>query len=393
MTRTRGARPTTLLIVLLPMIVSFCLDSPALARDEIVPQLTLNKSVADIAKAVFRVVDAQHTRELTVGLFNDNADPNHTFGIGLRDLFIKALRAEGLNPTASADIRFFGSFEIGPARISEALREFPVAKIAFTVARRNGIRLLDSEKDLALEQRPRVTDPGDLARMSGQTGFTPPSLPAGDRFKTFFESEKGNPNLFEIAGTLVRPKGAPYAVEMRVAKFAGSQKPNAAAFQPRAVEAPDGRPFLKVKPGEVNAGRIINDAGHEAAVTLSIDGLSMFAFRDDKNDKAEHVIVAPHSAADILGWYRNEKTSNVFQVVDLPPHPDAKLLKNPALIGAITVTFAACWEKDSQKPRDEPPTRQATEIQPGAPIDAPYETVKRFIGVRRAAVTVRYDKM
>ena len=227
--------------------------APVLARDEIVPQLTLNKSVADIAKAVFRVVDAQHTRELTVGLFNDNADPNHAFGIGLRDLFIKALRAEGLNPTASADIRFFGSFEIGPARIGETLREFPVGKITFEVKRRNGISLFNSEKDLALEQRPRVTDPGDLARMSGQTGFTPPSLPAGDRFRVLFESEKGNPNLFEIAGTQVRPKGAPYAVEMRVAKFEGSQKPNAAAFQPRAVEPRDGRPFLKVKPGEVIA--------------------------------------------------------------------------------------------------------------------------------------------
>ena len=74
---------------------------------------------------------------------------------------------------------------------------------------------------------------------------------------------KGNPNLFEIAGTQVRPKGAPYAVEMRVAKFEGSQKPNAAAFQPRAVEVRDGRPFLPVKPGEVIAVRIINDADHE----------------------------------------------------------------------------------------------------------------------------------
>jgi len=119
----------------------------------------------------------------------------------------------------------------------------------------------------------------------------------------------------------------------------------------------------------------------------------MFAFRDDKNDKAEHVIIAPHSAADILGWYRNDTTSNVFQVVDLPPHPDAKLLKNPALLGAITVTFAACWEKDSQKPADDEITEQATEIKPGAPIDAPYKTVKRFFGVQRAAVTVRYDKM
>ena len=307
--------------------------------------------------------------------------------------FIKALRAEGLKPTANADIRFFGSYEIGPAVIESSTHEFPIAKIGFTVATRNGSRLIDSEKDLALENRPRVTDLGDLANMSGQTGFTPPSVPAGEKFKAFFESEKGNPNLFELAGTMIRPKGAPYAVEMRHARFEGSQEPNAAGFQPLAATVRDGRPFLAVKPGEVIAVRIINEADHEAAVTLSIDGLNMFTFREDKNDKAEHVIVAPHSAADILGWYRDDKTSNVFQVVDLPPHPDSKLLKNPALIGAITVTFAACWEKDNQKPKDEPSTRQATEIQLGAPIDAPYQSVKRCFGVQRAAVTVRYDKM
>ncbi len=84
----------------------------------------------------------------------------------------------------------------------------------------------------------------------------------------------------------------------------------------------------------------------------------------------------------------------MFQVVDLPDHPDAKLLKTPALIGAFTLTFAAAWEKDSQKPADEPSTKQATEIVPGKDIQEKYATVKRFIGtVVRASITVRYDKV
>ena len=56
------------------------------------------------------------------------------------------------------------------------------------------------------------------------------------------------------------------------------------------------------------------------------------------------------------------------------------------------VTFAAAWEKDADRPTDEDGTRQATEVVPGAPVDAPYETVRRNIGGFRAAVTVRYDK-
>jgi hypothetical protein len=139
--------------------------------------------------------------------------------------------------------------------------------------------------------------------------------------------------------------------------------------------------------------RIINEANHDVASTVTIDGLSMFVFRDDKADKSEHVVIDAHQAGDILGWFRNDKKSSVFLVSDLPnDHPKAGLLKNPAKIGSITVTFAAVWEKDNQKPKDEPETRQATEIVPGAPIDAPYQTVKRKIGVFRAAVTVRYDR-
>jgi hypothetical protein len=139
--------------------------------------------------------------------------------------------------------------------------------------------------------------------------------------------------------------------------------------------------------------RLINESDHEVAVNVTIDGLNLFALRDDKNDKSQYVVVSAHSASDVLGWYRNDKLSSVFQVADLPEHPDAKLLKNPALIGAFTLTFAASWERDSQKPKDEPATNQATEIVPGADIDAGYVPVKRFIGAVRASVTVRYDKM
>ena len=58
------------------------------------------------------------------------------------------------------------------------------------------------------------------------------------------------------------------------------------------------------------------------------------------------MIIPAHSAGEILGWFRNDQVSNVFQVADLPDHPDAKLLKNPALIGAFTVTFAKGFKDD-----------------------------------------------
>ena len=38
--------------------------------------------------------------------------------------------------------------------IESSTHEFPIAKIGFTVATRNGSRLIDSEKDLALGKSP-----------------------------------------------------------------------------------------------------------------------------------------------------------------------------------------------------------------------------------------------
>jgi hypothetical protein len=182
---------------------------------------------------------------------------------------------------------------------------------------------------------------------------------------------------------------------MLVAKSTGDAgtSPPHGAFHTRDVKERQGFPFLKVEPGEVVAVRIINEAEHDVASTVTVDGLSMFTFRDDKADKNEHVVIGARSAGDVLGWFQNAKTSRVFLVSDLPKdHPKTAFLKNPARIGSITVTVAAAWEKDSQKPQDEPITNQATEIVPGAPIDAPYKTVKRHIGAFRAAVTIRYDK-
>ncbi len=357
--------------------------------------LTLDQAVSDIARVVAKVVKAQGAKELVVNAITDTGDLTHTSGAGVTDKLIEQLRAHGLEPALKSDLQFTGTYAVGEAETDGRRQGFAVARIAFQVRRRNGKVLLDSERDLDLEHQPRVTNPADVQVLGGGTVFLPPSAPAGENDKKVLDGLDNKPGLFEIDGPRVRPKGAPYAIEMLVAKSTGdsSTSPPRAAFHPRDVKERQGFPFLKVEPGEVVAVRIINEADHDVASTVAIDGLSMFTFRDDKAGKNEHVVIGAHSFGDILGWFQNAKTSRVFLVSDLPKdHPKAAFLKNPAKIGSITVTFAAAWEKDSQKPNDEPITNQATEIVPGAPIDAPYKTVKRHIGVLRAAVTVRYDK-
>ena len=385
-------------VVAISFVVSGGLTASGLAAAaETGRDLTLNQAVADIARVVAKVVKAQGAKEIVVNAITDTGDLTHTSGAGVTDKLIEQLRKEGLEPALKADLAFTGSYAVGEAETDGRRQGFAVAKIAFQVKRRNGKILIDSEKDLDLRQQPRVTHPADVQVMSGGTVFLPPAAPAAENDKKNLDSLDNKPGLFEIDGPRIRPKGAPYAIEMLVAKSTGDSKvsPPRAAFHPRDVTERQGFPFLKVEPGEVVAVRIINEANHDVASTVTVDGLSMFTFRDDKADKNEHVVIGAHSAGDILGWFQNAKTSLVFLVSDLPKdHPKSAFLKdkNPAKIGSITVTFAAAWEKDDQKPSDEPATRQATEIIPGAPIEAPYQSVKRHIGAFRASVTVRYDK-
>ncbi len=257
----RSGFGTTPRLIVKGWLMAGILTCATAKAQDAVPDLTLNEAVADITRAVADVVKAQHARELNVGLFNDNADPNHAFGPGLRKLLIDQLRAEGFNPDAKdADIRLFGSYAIGQAEIEGTIKSFPVAKVAFKLQRRNGKGLLDSEKDLPLDRQPRVTNADDLARMSGQTGFTPPQATAAERFKAFFESEKGDPNVFAVKGTQIRPRNgqeiAPYAVEMLAARFTGDQKPD-----PKGAPSSRGRDPRRppVSTGQARRGAGVTD--------------------------------------------------------------------------------------------------------------------------------------
>jgi hypothetical protein len=369
-----------------------CVVATSSTAMAVAENLTLDGALTEVAKNVAQVAKTQDLKEIVINPISDTSDLSHTAGTGLTEALITKLRAQGLTPATKADLIFSGEYSLGEAENDGVRQGFPVGRLVFKVKRKNGKTLIDSEAGLPGDRQPLVTDPKDIAKMGGLTVFVPPSTPEAENNKKTLEAIDNKGGLFEIRGTQIRLKGAPYAVEMLVAPAAGAAAPRHESFRPGPVEIREGMPFLKVQPGEIIAVRIINDATHDVASTVSIDGLSMFAFRDDTNNKNEHVIIQRRSRGDVLGWFRNLKTSDAFLVADLPDHSESKLLKSRSKIGAISVTFAAAWEKDADRPTDEAGTRQATEIARGAPIDAAYKTLHREIGGFRAMVTVRYDK-
>jgi hypothetical protein len=356
---------------------------------------TLQRAVAEIVKTVSDLGRKESFSEVAVGLFNDNTNPNNNAGSGLKKLLIEELRKAGIKVVGRGEFIVKGEYSIfeGRQNVEGIEQVFPIAKIAFQVTQRSSKVLFDSEKDLATEKRPIVLNPLDVARLGGVTAFTNPSKPTAENNKKIITGEDGSPDV-DVNGSKVRPNNAPYAIEMLVARLDGDKAPPVEAFKPREVTLREGRPFLKVEPGEAIAVRIINMADHDVASMVFIDGLSMYAFRDDKKNNNEYVIIPAEHSGPILGWFRNLEKSDVFLVSELPKdYSDSTLLKNPAEIGSITVSFSGAWENDENRPKDEPSGRAASlEIHQGPPIDAPYKLVKRYIGVLRASITIRYDR-
>jgi hypothetical protein len=186
------------------------------------------------------------------------------------------------------------------------------------------------------------------------------------------------------ARILAAPR-SPYAIEILVK---GQEQP----YRARTPTDDEGLAFVPIRRGEAYAVRLINNSPHEAAVSLTIDGLSMFAFSESK--KASRIIVPAGGSTTIRGWHRTDRESNEFLVTEYAKGAAALLKSDPSKVGTITATFAAAWEK--KRPEDEPPpppsapADDATGL--GKKVEVKFTRVNRQVGVTRAAISVRYTK-
>jgi hypothetical protein len=183
----------------------------------------------------------------------------------------------------------------------------------------------------------------------------------------------------------IRPtKDSPYAIELLVK--------DGKEYRPRKAIDEKGQAFVKIDRDEVYAVRLINDSADEAAVTLAIDGLSMFAFSENRD--YEFILVPAGKSAVIAGWHRNNKVSDAFQVTEYAKSAAAQLLTPPAKMGTITATFAAAWPLNSRPPRDEKFAKgdRGDATGRGPEVRQAYEEVERHVGLVRAVISVRYTR-
>ena len=216
-----------------------------------------------------------------------------------------------------------------------------------------------------------------------------------------------------VNGSRIAPgKNSPFAIQIEVAAGDPDKdgKRKVGDYKPRAPSDEGGHAYVKIDRGEVYGVRVFNDADYDAAVSLTIDGLSMFVAcdksgRDPKTNKPlyNHLIVPKKSSLLVRGWFVNLKHSDEFKVTEYAKSLAADLkntgldgLKSSGTVGNITACFHAAVPRTEKFPPGEPADKEyafdASATGKGARFTKKYELVERKIGGLRAQVSVRYSK-
>ncbi len=202
--------------------------------------------------------------------------------------------------------------------------------------------------------------------------------------------------------------GSPYGVEIYAARLPpdNSQDRILSLVRPRVASVQDQLPFVSLQRDEVYAIKLINNSKYDAAIRLTIDGLSTFEFSEVRHTEGAQAgrprysvwIVPPGESRTVPGWHKTNSKADAFLVTDYA-RSAAALRGKTTDLGVITAVFSAAWSMDEKgqplnMPADEPPKKKGTVNATGfgPPIKTQIQEVQRTIGVPRASVTVRYTR-
>lgn len=214
-----------------------------------------------------------------------------------------------------------------------------------------------------------------------------------------------------LVNSFFNPPAAPAPTSGTVA-LAGKQSDYGVEIlvggKPVAPTDRDGLAFAPVSRGQEYTVRLVNRSKYDAAVRLAIDGVSVFAFLDEKHpptladgrpnpragqSRFDMVLVPAGESFEVPGWAVSRMRVLGFKVTEFPDTAVAQRGGDASNTGTITATFSAAWPLGQNPPADEPPgTRGPGDDGTGfgKPKDVRATAVERKVGKVRAAVSVRY---
>jgi hypothetical protein len=361
-------------------LAALLLAAPAPATDG------LQEGLASWAGKIKGFLDEAKQSRVAVGDFTGPPSPATNAAPGIQQALTSALKAKGVTADPGAEVYLQGQY-------FWVKDEKARGRDVYYLRLEGKLRLRSSGKMLG-EVDGEVRGNVDLVRLLGATVSlgSMTKANAGDRNEAVFKHIAGKAKeTTHLEGTRVKAvKGSPYAVEVLVGDEA------------RPARLVGGQAFAAVRKGEVYALRVHNASPHEAAVSVTIDGLDLFAFSAERDPKTgarpTHFIIRPREWGEVVGWHLSRENTASFQVTDYKSSALAKALKGAAAltgnprVGTVTVCFHRSWEGD-KVPADEAGGKDAGGATGFGPVkEVKTRPVSRNIGVLREAVTVRYSK-
>ena len=311
-------------------------------------------------------------------------------GPAIAKMLVDALKNEGIRSDRTAKYAIRGEYRriVGKDKRPKILIEGEYED------NEDGKRFGQFEKQISSTGEATVEN---IAVMFGVSASIPVDQPTKKREETISVSiSTPTVHLRKNNTRISADRKSEYAVE--ILAFKGKIPENADTsklkYEKRPIQNDQGFAFVKLNRGEAYAVRIINNSKFDAAASLTIDGLSMFAF---SKKQFPHVIVRKGQQAEVYGWYTNNKNADYFKITAAAEGAAAELNLPQSSVGVINVTFRAAWQKGTLPPKDESLHLNGTRG-PGDATGRGGKIVQNFKpwqgnwGVIRDVISIRYDR-
>ncbi len=360
--------------------------NPAQASTELREKLT---------RAAEQILENTHQDPVSVGFFTATRLEKTNTGPGIEELLKTELELKqkgSVKKDAKFEIK--GDYALTLNKSDPSLKEIKIT-----------IRIIQADTSDELTQlRVEVTLDGNrtIAEVLQVTAAIEPDGTKKERNKEIIKQAE-NPTVF-IHGdknTLISStKASPYDVEILVKPLKDHAKQTA---KPRAAKDADGLAYVEINREELYEVKVANRSGRETAVAVSIDGIDMFHFSNDKNDRGEpqfsHFILPPKGTPGaelpIVGWHKSVSGKDnflSFLVTEYGKGAASQEEKKTGLsaegkVGVIHVQFAHC------KPLPEgAKSAPGNETGFGPPREVKQKPVQYEIDPPHDFVTIRYTR-
>ncbi len=327
------------------------------------------KDLADIVPRIKNLLAQKNASSVSISQIEGPAAQKATGGPGIAKFLADGLTREKIKVEDTANIGISGKYRAS----DDPATKLKVVVLKLEVEDRDGNALDTIERT--------IRDPSAISILLGLSV----SLPQGD--------ETANPDVRAARDQALRvaisdPGSTTKVNDARVS--AGDRNDlaieidvkQAGNFTPRPPSQSNGVAFVPLTKDEVFGIRLINDTDKRVAVSLHIDGLSIFSISENK--AYTHVLIEPRSQVMIPGWHVSNKESRAFLVTGLDEGLAAKL-KSRAPVGTVTACFHTTTEPAGAKGED-------FSVGSGDTVNQQYQETSVVIGQALASVSVRYKK-